>query len=479
MLPDALHPLKVLLLSILITGSGTGMAQCLHSLAVPESFLDESYTGSSDFNLLILGNYSATAATVQGKVAVGGYFTFSHPSDPFIAGTSLTEPFSSDNFIVNGEFTNTGDSPVRVRGNFRYRQNSSGSDLPVHSPGEGNNTQFSGSLVSFGALKTYFGNMSSDYAALQVTPGASSGFSAGIITLTGTGDTRDYVFTLDATQTAINGISFTNIPAGSSITLNLTGTNYLFNNFSPGTFSGDHVKGLLLNFPNAGQIVVIGLDINGSILAPQANLQLLAEGTLNGRVIIGGNLAQNTAAFSFRHPCIVPDALPVTISYIGFRDEAGSQTLRWTTTRESGFDRFEVLRSTDGAGWALAGIVRGSDGNQKVNHYSFPVSDSNGGRYFRLKMIDRDGSYELSRVVTASFPRVKSTIFPNPADGVVHIRAENYRARIMNSLGQMMFTGTSGDSPGKVDTRGWPSGIYFVEVIHADGLKETHRLVRP
>ncbi|ODS74593.1 MAG: hypothetical protein ABS46_19585, partial [Cytophagaceae bacterium SCN 52-12] len=404
-LPGALSPLKALLLGVLITGSGSATAQCLHSLAVPESFLDDSYTGNSDFNLLIFGNYSATAATVQGKVAVGGNFTFSHASDPFIVGTDLAAPFSTDNFVVNGEFSNTGDSPVQVRGNFRYRQNSSGSDLPVHSPGEGNNGQFSGDLISFATLKTYFENLSADYAAIPVTPGTSSDFSAGIITLTGTGDIRDYVFTLDATQNAVNGISFIDIPVGSSITLNLTGTNYLFNNFSPGTFSGDHVKGLLLNFPDAEQIVVIGLDINGSVLAPQANLQLLAAGTVNGRIILGGNLAQNNVAFSFQHPCIVPDALPVTISYIGFRDEAGSQTLRWTTTHESGFDRFEVLRSIDGTGWAVVGIVPGSNGDREVNTYSFPVSDRDGGRYFRLKMIDRDGSYELSRIVTASFPR--------------------------------------------------------------------------
>ncbi len=478
-LPGALRPLKALLLGILTTGSGVSTAQCLHSLAVPESFLDESYTGNSDFNLLIFGNYSATAATVQGKAAVGGNFTFSHSSDPYIVGTGLSEPFNTDNFIVNGEFSNTGDSPVQVRGNFRYRHNSSASDLPVHSPGEGNNGQFSGDLISFGTLKTYFENMSSDYAAQTVTPGASSGFSAGIITLTGTGDVLDYVFTLDATESAINGITFTDIPAGSSITLNLTGTNYLFNNFSAGTFSGDHSKGLLLNFPDAEQIVVIGLDINGSILAPQANLQLLAGATINGRIILGGNLAQNNAAFTFQHPCILPDALPVTISYIGIRDEAGSQTLRWTTTYESGFDRFEVLRSADGTEWTVAGIVPGNNGSQKVNTYAFPVTDMSKGRYFRLKMIDRDGSYELSRIVAASFSRTKSIVFPNPSNGLVYIRAENYRVRITNSLGQIMFAGPSAGGSGKVDTQGWPTGIYFVEVMYADGLKETHRLVRP
>lgn len=477
--PDALRPWKALLLGILISGSGTGMAQCLHSLAVPESFLDENYTGGSDFNLLIFGNYSATAATVQGKAAVGGNFAFSHPSNPYIVGTSLGEPFTTDNFIVNGEFSNTGDSPVQVRGNFRYRLNSSASDLPVHSPGEGNNGQFSGDLISFSSLKTYFEDMSSDYAALPVTPGASSSFSAGIITLTGTGDILDYVFTLNATESAVNGISFANIPVGSSITLNLTGTNYLFNNFSPGTFSGDHVKGFLLNFPDAEQIVVIGLDINGSVLAPYANLQLLASGAINGRIILGGNLAQNNAAFSFQHPCIVSDALPVTISYIGIRHEAGGQTLQWTTTHESGFDRFEVLRSADGTGWNLAGIVPGNNGGQKVNTYSFPVADRDGGKYFRLKMIDRDGSYELSRIVAASFPRAKSIVFPNPSHGLVYIRAENYRVRITNSLGQIMFADPSTGSSEKVDTRGWPAGIYFVEVVYADGLRETHKLVRP
>lgn len=478
-LPDVRRSLKALLPGILILNSGISTAQCLHSLVVPDSFVDESYSGDSDFNLLIFGNYSAAAATVQGKVAVGGNFTFSHPADPYIVGGSLGSPFNTDNFIVNGEFSNTGDASVQVRGNFKYRLNSSASDLPVHAPGEGGNASFSTDLISFSALKTYFEDMSTDYAALPATPGTSAGISGDIITLSGTGATQDYIFTLDAAGIAISGINFVDIPADSKITLNLTGSNYLFNNLGTGSFTDDYSKGLLLNFPDATQIVVIGLDINGSILAPYANLQLLSTGSIEGRVVLGGNLAQNTVPFSFEHPCIPQSGLPVTLSYIGIRDEAGSQTLRWTTTNESGFDRFEILRSADGSAWSAIGMVPGSNHGNKSRSYAYPVTDLNGGRYFRLKMIDLDGSYELSGIVAASFHGTKSPVFPNPSTGPVYIGAENTRVKITNRLGQVMFSDPAMESAGKVDVQGWPAGIYFVDILHADGHRETHKLVRP
>ena len=478
-LQRGLRTSEAMLLSLLMIGSGVSKGQCLHSLAVPGSFLDATFNGNSDFNMLIFGNYNATAATVEGKAAVGGNFTFSHPSNPFTVGTGLSQPFTTDNFIVNGEFSNTGNSPIQVKGNFRYRHNSSDSDLPIHSAGEGNNEQFSTDLISFSTLKTYYENMSSDYATLPSTVDASSDFSGGVITLTGTGNIQNYVFTLNATDNPVNGMNFVDIPVGSTITLNLTGGNYLFNNFNPAIFSGDHVKGLLLNFPEATQIIVIGLDINGSILAPYANLQLLTGSTLNGRLILGGNLAQNDATVNFKHPCILSDALPVTISSIGFSKEAGEQTLQWTTTHESGFDRFEVLRSTDGKEWTVDGVVSGYSSNASIKTYSFPVRDVLKGKYFRLKMIDLDGSYGLSQVVTASFYTTKSTIYPNPSEGLINIRAENCRVSITNSLGQLMFTGTSTASFGKIDTKKWPAGVYFVELRHADGRRETHRLIRP
>lgn len=478
-LPGVRRSLKVLLPGILVLNSGISTAQCLHSLVVPDSFVDENYSGDSDFNLLIFGNYSATAATVQGKVAVGGHFTFSHQADPYIVGGSLSDPFNTDNFIVNGEFSNTGDSPVQVRGNFRYRLNSSASDLPVHAPGEGSNASFSTDLISFGTLKTYFEGMSADYAALPATPGASAGITGGVITLNGTGATQDYVFTLDAAGTAISGINFVNIPLGSKITLNLTGSNYLFNNLGTGSFTGDYRKGLLLNFPDATQIVVIGLDINGSVLAPYANLQLLSTGSIHGRVVLGGNLAQNTVPFSFEHPCIPQGGLPVTLSHIGIRDEAGSQILRWGTTYESGFDRFEILRSADGSAWTVIGMVPGSNHGNKPRSYAFPVADRSGGRYFRLKMLDLDGSYELSGIVAASLSRAGSPVFPNPSTGPVYIDSENTRVKITNRLGQVMFSDRALESFRKVDVQGWPAGIYFVDILHPDGRRETYKLVRP
>lgn len=464
-----------ILTGMLAFGAFKASAQCdSHPLTVPESFLGDDYTGNGDFSLLVFGNYNATnaSAVLQGKAAIGGNFTFGHDTDPFSVGTGLDESLNSDNFIVNGTYTNHGAAPVTVRGNFRYRSNS-GTPLPVHDPGEGDNSSFTGDILDFDGLKSYFISASNDYAAQSPTPGASSALSGGVLTLTGTGAVQEYVFTLDAGGESISTVSFINIPEGSTIKLNLLGE---IVTFTAGTFPDTHKENLLINFPEATQIILAGLPLNGSVLAPLANLQITGNSSVNGKVVVGENGAQQSGSFTFNDPCLPNNTMPVTLSdFRGYR-EASAYVLGWSTAAEVNFEEFEIQQSADGYQWVPVGTIPARGKDTGGSRYSFTVASIASGRYFRLKMIDHDGSYSSSGIIAFAPDREPAGIFPNPSRDRVYFNAGDAALKIVNSVGQLVYC-----SPGQttgLDIQSWPSGIYFVELVYPDGRRETARLVR-
>ncbi|MDQ6480584.1 discoidin domain-containing protein [Dyadobacter sp. LHD-138] len=119
------------------------------------------------------------------------------------------------------------------------------------------------------------------------------------------------------------------------------------------------------------------------------------------------NTAQLTITYS---------ALPVTLVSFSAGKTAEGVLLKWTTADERDFDRFEIEQSTEPqAGFVKIGEVRGG-GSQ----YSFLDGVGRDERsYYRLKMVDADGTYSYSRIVTVtSWNRLELyRVYPNPSYG--------------------------------------------------------------
>lgn len=104
----------------------------------------------------------------------------------------------------------------------------------------------------------------------------------------------------------------------------------------------------------------------------------------------------------------------------------GVATLTWTTANESDVRAFRVEKSTDGRTYNEFAVVNA--GNRASNSYS--AIDNNvaaGANYYRLNMIDKDGSSRISHVVVLNNRALKAQVFPNPVVNtltVSHDRAE-------------------------------------------------------
>ena len=126
----------------------------------------------------------------------------------------------------------------------------------------------------------------------------------------------------------------------------------------------------------------------------------------------------NLPFYNWVHSYMTP--LPVTLAY--FRvDHAAAQgvNLSWATESESNFDVFIIERSVDGRNFEAAGSVKGAGVNTTTKqHYGFTDHTPRNGRsYYRLKIVDLDGSFEHSAIVMVTLESAFNTtlrLYPNP-----------------------------------------------------------------
>jgi glucose/arabinose dehydrogenase len=97
---------------------------------------------------------------------------------------------------------------------------------------------------------------------------------------------------------------------------------------------------------------------------------------------------------------VAESALPVTL--VNFSGVPGNEgvNLSWETSMEENFKAFDVEFSLNPTTFETIGTVNAGDaGNGSAYGFSHTTAEK-GNLYYRLKMIDNDGSFEYSRIIT-------------------------------------------------------------------------------
>ena len=137
-----------------------------------------------------------------------------------------------------------------------------------------------------------------------------------------------------------------------------------------------------------------------------------------------GNLSVNWVIGTLTPTSI--SALPVRlISFKGHLTSAGNAELEWKTAQEVNNKGFEIQKSVDGKFFEAIGWVDG--GNQEAEKtYQFTDSELTTTSYYRLKQVDFNETFTLSRIVSV-VPENENLdrfiAFPNPApDGKLEVQ---------------------------------------------------------
>jgi hypothetical protein len=112
--------------------------------------------------------------------------------------------------------------------------------------------------------------------------------------------------------------------------------------------------------------------------------------------------------------------LPVTISlFNGININNYTNTIYWTAEREVSFANYEIENSCDGILFNKIGNVLPTATNANVKTYEFTHTNifcTNTKNYYRLKLINRDGSYVYSNIITITnnVKDILPSLYPNP-----------------------------------------------------------------
>lgn len=136
----------------------------------------------------------------------------------------------------------------------------------------------------------------------------------------------------------------------------------------------------------------------------------------------------------------VDNVLPLRFTGFTVKKCGSNACLNWTTVNEENVDRIEIERSSDGRTFEKIFSLPA----QNINIASYEAIDRQaqyGVVYYRLKSIDRDGSFSYSQIAKLDFEKNFSVLLsPNPVRNILHIQgAANFREiRIVDMNGKII-----------------------------------------
>jgi hypothetical protein len=164
-------------------------------------------------------------------------------------------------------------------------------------------------------------------------------------------------------------------------------------------------------------------------------------------------------------------AVALPLDLIAFSAQANpngaiKSDLKWTTSNEINISHFEVQHASNNVDFNPITDIQSTGNTAQVNDYSFTHQTPNYGQnYYRLKIIDTDGSFKYSPIKVVQFEQEKPFIrvFPNPSNGLFNVELMNINwaksIHIYNAIGQLVFQNNI-DQPAFEMNLELPSGIY-------------------
>lgn len=172
--------------------------------------------------------------------------------------------------------------------------------------------------------------------------------------------------------------------------------------------------------------------------------------------------------------------LPIKLQNFNAKAFNQNVLLDWKSEIETNFSHFEIESSATGFNYIQIGKV---EGNSAEKSYTFndrqPHIDIN---YYRLKMVDLDGTFVYSDVKAVEMLSTRSgdvDVFPNPFTGGFTVRGldKDATVQIYDSRGSLIFDQKSNDRLLRVDLPNLPSGLYNA-VINSGGKTTSKNIIK-
>ena len=183
-------------------------------------------------------------------------------------------------------------------------------------------------------------------------------------------------------------------------------------------------------------------------------------------------------------------ALPIQLSNFTGKKIGDKNVLNWTTQAEQNSKGFAMERSADGINFSSISFVNskanGGFSNATLQYQFYDARPFGGNNYYRLRQIDRDGSFSYSNVVLlkGNKPSVLqlSAVYPNPVRSMINVvisspSVENIKLVITDLSGRQILQQSvkmiGGDNNIQIPVNSLSRGSYLVKAICLNGCETT------
>jgi len=227
------------------------------------------------FNVFVLGDLDKSGSDTEGRMAVGGNAKLSG----YAVGTGLPNSNGTrDDLVVGGSLTFSAGSVPNGNAVYGLSADVSGVSLP-------NGTVRQDMPVDFVTAASQLKAISAKLGALAAN--GTTTVTGGMVSLTGNDPQLDVFAVKGADLSGANALSIS-APAGATVIINVSGSAVQLSSMGFSTAGTDRQK-VLFNFPAATSLLLEGVGLEGSLLAPLAQVDF-ANGANNG-VIVAGSLS--------------------------------------------------------------------------------------------------------------------------------------------------------------------------------------------
>ncbi len=156
---------------------------------------------------------------------------------------------------------------------------------------------------------------------------------------------------------------------------------------------------------------------------------------------------------------------PVTLINFSAFTVNNAINLKWFVENEINFLQYEIEYSVNGINFVKTSTVKAL----QQSSYSYVFTDkSNSKNYFRLKLVDKNGTFSYSNVAVVD-AKIAFNIYPNPTKNFITIDVSNdqhkYYAIITDMLGKPVKQAMLASQHNTISTNGFIDGFYTVQII--------------
>ncbi len=202
----------------------------------------------------------------------------------------------------------------------------------------------------------------------------------------------------------------------------------------------------------------------------------------------GGNSTPNRGFyFTLGSTNINTTPLAVEIQNFNAIKNGNQVDLTWETKSERNTERFEVERTQNGYNWEVV-LTQPSAGtsNQQLNYFDYDLNPYWGESYYRLKMINTDGSYSYSDIRKVTFNQNEDNIvvYPNPVTNNLFVQLQEigtFEVTITDVSGKVVLQNTittnSKNTIQTLDMSNLNNGVYFTTIKQNNEKPKTIKIV--